>query len=267
MDKLYYPSATRSGTWLELSVSGSADSPTVSATRVDDVPHIKRRQQQPFAASIGGRDWSLNAGCFAFVGLTQKGKSTTIIRMTELDERILRVHTLEPFNTPEELAAERFIFFDVDQAVGYALARSLAGYFPVVDSLRDMVYQSSGAQGEKGLNMALFAYLTRLDMAAAVQGLRLGIVANPLVEAEQQSLFETSVNSSVTGMFKIVRRNAATLTYRPLRQDILLNFDRSRSTGPVTGNIDVATRKVAASMDTSRLSTLARAAHDAADTL
>lgn len=124
----------------------------------------------------------LPPGLTVITGATAVGKSTLVRQLaaaSPTNREVIHINATEPFDDP---SSELAWFASVDAALVYAIERQIAdpSVLPVIDSLRAMLFEMSGAATSKGMVARFFTQITRVSNALAANGLTVLATVNPM---------------------------------------------------------------------------------------
>lgn len=157
------------------------DQPTVAK----NASEMASGSQLTLPINVGNRKLVLPLGLTVVTGGTAVGKSSFVraLGTQVVTERALAV---EPHDQPEDISDLRF-FVTADAALMYlvqlqrtAHVQGLPAFVPILDSLRQAVFETTGAAGERGMVMKFFTAVTRISSTLARNGLSVIATVNPL---------------------------------------------------------------------------------------
>lgn len=147
----------------------------------------------------------LPLGLTVVSGGTKAGK-TLFIKALAARTQVSRVMAVEPFDTDDEVIAGVPCYNSVDAAVSVLLMDRLTGStsLPVLDSLRESLYEISGAAGSKGVTNAFFTALTRVSNALAKADQSVVAIVNPMhTDSDYVKEFHNKLSSAVPALIWI----------------------------------------------------------------
>lgn len=191
----------------------------------------------------GLKSVTLNFGMFILSGPSGVGKSSFMRSLAKV-MNINRVLAVEPADTYDELA-NLPIRYSADSAVAYLVQQFIKGNraLPVLDSLREPLFEIEGSAADKGIINAFFTRVTNVSTSLAQNGITMVATINPLGEDPAfLQVFYSRLKSSTPGymILKSVEGPQDNLTYRGViamrpdrvERDFVFNV-RTAQTGPV----------------------------------
>lgn len=177
----------------------------------------------------------LQPGLIMLSGPTASGKSAFLRALADTVQGGIKVRrTVEPYDSIDQLGD--MSYRTADQALVDCVLASSNGAkeLQCIDSLRAVLFETSGPAGERGMIMPFFTALTRVSESLAANGLTVLATVNPMVQDQQVQLaflnrLSASVscfitlNSTVFNGGKLVEA-AGTVTVRPVRQPVPFVF-------------------------------------------
>lgn len=212
------------------------DQPTVA-----NVDGIIRGYQPTMPFDVGGSPFVLPPGITVITGRTEVGKSSLLREISRVAAIDLAL-AVEPHDDPADIADTAY-FDSADAAIMYLVRRQRAHILegkpaPIatLDSLRQAVFETEGAAGEKGMVMKFFTILTRVSTSLARNGISLLVTVNPLqTDPDALKAFVDRLKSSVPATIELTSssREGGTVTFkgnvsaRPERQARAFDFSAS----------------------------------------
>ena len=142
---------------------------------------LKEVTQYSIPMTLAGRhvDYTWPLGLSIISGPTGGGKST-LLRSLGNTEVLTAVEPFDDITAPEALRS----FESVDEAFLYAISRTVskraAAPLFAIDSLRESLFETTGAAGAKGIVMPFFTKVTRVSNALAKMGMTVVATVNPM---------------------------------------------------------------------------------------
>jgi len=158
--------------------------PPISASLLPDGP-IQWPEKPLHLGRLGnGGHWILRPGVTVVFGLPGSGK-TTLLKMLAMQLLELRVaSTWVSFGEPESVVFGSIADLAAAIDQGFATAKA-ATPVVMVDSIKSLVYRSSGAAGARGVSSTLGEDLSVLHLQAKAAGLAMILVVNPASSAKE----------------------------------------------------------------------------------
>lgn len=178
-----------------------------------------KREGTIIELSASGRVLTLNPGLHLAVARTGIGKTSLLKQLCALEPDTFQyINLLEPFNDETE-RVQQIVTYDLEEAIKTCDILVAGGVVPVLDSLRVLVYTSTGATGKRGVNMSMFIYLSALSNALARAGGAMIAAINPLIdEADDYEFFLDNCRSAVAGVMEVKTKSSLEYTGRPDRK-------------------------------------------------
>lgn len=193
------------------------DQPTVAN---DD--GLVRGFQPTIPLLVNGVPFLLPPGITVVTGPTSVGKSA-LIRALATCQTVDLALAVEPHDDPADISSTAY-FDSADAALMYLVQRQrlsiLANEVPplaVLDSLRQAVFETTGAAGEKGMVMKFFTILTRVSSSLARNGISVLVTVNPLqTDQDAVKAFIDRIKSAVPAVIELqsLSRTGSRLTFR-----------------------------------------------------
>lgn len=130
---------------------------------------------------VGGlKEVTLGFGLIVVSGGTGTGK-TSFIRSLSKVIKVNRVLAVEPADSYEELSTIP-MRYSADAAIAYLVQQFIRGNkaLPVLDSLREPLFETDGSAADKGIINAFFTRVTKVSNALAQNGVTMLATINPL---------------------------------------------------------------------------------------
>lgn len=203
------------------------DQPTVA-----NIGGLIRGYQPTMPFQVGGSPFILPPGITVITGPTSVGKSSMLRELARVAKTDVAL-AVEPHDDPADIADTAY-FDSADAALMYLVRRQRAHILAdepapiaVLDSLRQAVFETTGAAGEKGMVMKFFTILTRVSTSLARNGISVLVTVNPLqTDPDALKAFIDRLKSSVPAVIELnsSRRDGASVSFsgsvsaRPDRQ-------------------------------------------------
>lgn len=176
---MYYPGFSL-GNGVDVAANGSIGPRLDSKPMFVSYP-LRETVQYSIPMVVGGREttFTLPLGLTVLSGPTGGGKSTLLRALGD----VVVLNAVEPFDdiaAPEALQS----FESVDEAFLYAISRTVTNRADAplyaIDSLREALFETTGAAGSKGVIMPFFTKVTRVSNALAKMGMTMIASVNPM---------------------------------------------------------------------------------------
>lgn len=204
---------------------------------------------------VGNAPLVLPPGITVITGPTGVGKSSFLRELARIVEVDLAL-AVEPHDDPADIADTAY-FDSADAALMYLVRRQRAHILAdqpapiaVLDSLRQAVFETTGAAGEKGMVMKFFTILTRVSTSLARNGISVLVTVNPLqTDPDALKAFIDRLKSSVPAVLELSSSDRSSggvsfrghVSARPDRQARSFDFNgatASKVEDPASGSFE-----------------------------
>jgi hypothetical protein len=225
--------------------AGSLDEPKVGREKVaKSFPNFTPIQVTLPINAFGSNGIKLPLGLTIISGDTKVGK-TLLVKGISRHLPISRIMAVEPYDEDSDVADDIPCYNSVDAAIAVMVQARLDGSeaLPALDSLRESLYEISGAAGSKGVTNAFFTALTRLSNGLARADLSMLAIVNPMhTETDYVTEFKSKLSSAVPAVLWITSSSISnsksddnfdakdikvegTIAIRPFRDPLPFVFD------------------------------------------
>lgn len=172
-------------------------------------PLLSVRPEADLAASHSFPVAGHLSGVHMVVGGTGAGKSTWLSKQN-LDVVVRWGEPSEMYDaSPNAIGVA-----DLTEMLAVSLVLSKAGFSVAIDSFRNLVFGITGAAGQGGVSVALYAALTSINNVCAQLGVLLVAAMNPMSTDDKALLVYNNIAASVAGMTVVDNGAVASQTAR-----------------------------------------------------